>query len=195
MKLYWMKNTTYCSREFENEGMELFLKIIGGLLVILASGLLGILFSNRLSIRYKELSNLRRLMQMLETEVTYGATPLPAALSSVANKAEGLISSFFSCISEHLSDRSFYTVREAWTDSAEVVLTRSSLLRADIDLIKSFGNILGCSDREDQKKHFQLFYLQLRHQEEAALEEINRSAKMYRSLGFLLGMAVFVVLI
>ncbi|HNU80856.1 MAG TPA: stage III sporulation protein AB, partial [Bacillota bacterium] len=85
-------------------------------------------------------------------------------------------------------------VREAWNDSAESILTQSSLKRADIDLIKSFGSILGCSDREDQKKHFQLFYIQLSHQEAAAMEEIKRSAKMYRSLGFLLGIAVFVVL-
>ncbi|MEA4849571.1 MAG: hypothetical protein VB106_20265 [Clostridiaceae bacterium] len=171
----------------------MILKIIGGLLVISASGALGILFSNRLSLRYKELANLRRLMQMLETEVTYGATPLPAALRSVSKKTEGFTSSFFISISECLSDRSYYTVREAWNDSAESVLTQSSLIRADIELIKSFGSILGCSDREDQKKHFQLFYLQLKHQEDAAMEEIKRSAKMYRSLGFLLGIAVFVV--
>lgn len=187
----------YCMKEakaFVNGGIELMLKIIGGLLVISASGLLGMVYSYKLSLRYRELANVRRLMQMLETEVTYGATPLPAALSSVSKKAEGPIGSFFSCISRCLSDRSFYTVREAWNDSAESILTQSSLKMADIDLIKSFGSILGCSDREDQKKHFQLFYLQLSHQEAAATEEIKRSAKMYRSLGFLLGIAVFVVL-
>lgn len=173
----------------------MFLKIVGGLLVVSASGLLGILFSNRLSIRYKELNNLRRYMQMLETEVIYGATPLPAALRNISDKAEGLISRFFSTISDSLEDRSFYTVRDAWTYSAEAVLKDSSLDRADIELVKSFGNILGCSDREDQKKHFELFYLQIKHQESAAQEEINRSAKMYRSLGFLLGIAVVVVLI
>lgn len=171
------------------------LKTIGGLLIISASGLLGMIFSNKLSLRYRELEKLRRLMQMLETEVTYGATPLPAALYNVSKKAEGLISSFFICISKCLSDRSFYTVREAWNDSAESILTQSSLKRADIELIKSFGNILGSSDREDQKKHFQLFYLQLQYQEDAAMEEIKRSAKMYRSLGFLLGIAVFVMLV
>ncbi|KUO71057.1 MAG: hypothetical protein APF77_04985 [Clostridia bacterium BRH_c25] len=182
-------------REIVNEGIELLLKIIGGLLVISASGLLGILFSNRLSLRYKELNNLRRFMQMLETEVTYGATPLPVALKNTSNKAEGLISSFFICISNSLTDRSFYTVWDAWTYAAEAVLVGSSLQRADIELIKSFGSILGCSDREDQKKHFELFYLQLKHQEDAAQAEIKRSAKMYRSLGFLLGTAVFIVLI
>lgn len=170
-------------------------KFLGGLLIVSASGLLGILFSNQLLLRYRELLNLRRVMQMLETEVAYGATPLPVALISVSNKSEGLASSFFRNVSQDLSNRSFYTVREAWNDSAEKILMHSILLNSDIELIKSFGSILGCSDIEDQKKHFQLFYLQLRHQEDAALEEVKRSAKMYRSLGFLLGIAVIVVLI
>lgn len=182
-------------RGIVNEAMELLIKIIGGLLIISASGLLGVIFSNRLRERHRELNNLRRYMQMLETEVTYGATPLPAALTNIANKAEGMLSSFFSCISGSLTDRSFYTVHEAWTYGTEAVLMQSTLQKSDIELIRSFGSILGCSDREDQKKHFELFYLQLRHQEEAALEEIRKSSKMYSSLGFLLGIAVFIVLI
>lgn len=173
----------------------MLVKIIGGLLIISTSGLMGILFSNRLSIRYRELKNLRRLMQMLETEVTYGATPLPVALSNISKKAEGLISSFFVVVSESLAERSFYSVTDAWTYAADTVLSESAFQRADIDLVKGFGSILGCSGREDQKKHFELFYLQLKNQEDAALDEINKSARMYRSLGFLLGIAVFVVLI
>ena len=169
--------------------------IIGGLLIISASGLIGILFANRLSIRYRELKNLRRYLQLLETEVTYGATPLPVALMNISNRTEGIISSFFAAVSQSLTERSFYSVNDAWAYSAEVVFAEAPFTRADTELIKSFGNSLGCSDREDQKKHFSLFYLQLKHQEDAAQEEINRSGKMYRSLGFLLGIAVFVILI
>lgn len=175
--------------------MDVLIKLIGGLLIVAASGLLGIVYSNRLRQRHTELKNLRRYMQMLETEVTYGATPLPAALTSISNKADGLLCNFFGCISDSLRDRSFYTVRDAWAYGAEAVLLQSTLKGSDIEVIKGFGSSLGCSDREDQKKHFELFYLQLRHQEEAALEEIRKSAKMYSSLGFLLGLAVFIVLV
>lgn len=173
----------------------MLIKIIGGLLIISASGLIGIIFSNRLSIRHKELKNLRRFMQMLETEVTYGATPLPVALMNISNKTEGLISSFFVTVSQSLIERSYYSVSDAWTYAAEAVLEDSPFKKADIELINNFGRILGCSDREDQKKHFELFYLQLKHQEDSAQEEINRSARMYRSLGFLLGIVIFVVLV
>ena len=182
-------------KEIKNEAIVLLIKIIGGLLIIAASGLLGIVYSNRLSQRHKELISLRRYMQMLETEVTYGATPLPAALENISGKAEGMLSDFFSCIAESLTGRSFYTVLEAWTYGADAVLGQSTLKKADLELIKSFGSILGCSDREDQKKHFELFYLQLKHQEDVALEEMKKSSKMYSSLGFLLGIAVFIVLV
>lgn len=171
------------------------MKLIGGLMIISASGLMGVVFSRRLTQRHNELRSLRRYMQMLETEVTYGATPLPAALASISANAEGLLGSFFKYIAEGLSSRRFYTVKDAWVYSAEAVLGESTLKKADIELIKGFGSILGCSDREDQKKHFELFYLQLKHQEDAAREEIRKSAKMYSSLGFLLGLAVFIILV
>ncbi len=173
----------------------MFIKIAGGLLIVTVGGLFGILYSNRLLYRHKELANLRRIMQMLETEVAYGATPLPFALGSISRRTSGPAGSFFGNVAECLTKRNFCTLREAWNDSAKKLLDESSLIEADIELVKSFGDILGYSDREDQKKHFQLFYLQLKHQEELAAEEIKRSSKLYRSLGFLLGLAVFTVLV
>jgi stage III sporulation protein AB len=171
------------------------MKLVGGLMIVSASGLLGMVFSRRLMQRHNEIRSLRRYMQMLETEVTYGATPLPAALARISAGAEGMLGSFFKYIAEGLSDRRFYTVKEAWADGAEAVLGQSTLKKSDIELIRGFGSILGCSDREDQKKHFELFYLQLKHQEDAAREEIRKSAKMYSSLGFLLGLAIFIILV
>jgi len=172
----------------------MLLKILGGIMIITASGLIGILYSGRLSTRHRELNNLRRHMQMLETEIIYGATPLPSAMTSIAHRTEGLASSLFQLAAECLSDRSFYSFKDAWTFAADSVFRGTPLVWEDIELIKSLGSILGGSDREDQKKHFELFYMQLRLQEEKALEELRRSGRMYRSLGFLLGIAVFVVL-
>lgn len=170
-------------------------KILGGILIISASGLMGIVYSGRLSIRCRELKSLRRYMQLLETEITYGATPLPAAMMNITGRTEGLTSIFFQTVARSLSDRSFYTFTDAWAYAAETVFRGTPLDGTDIELLKSFGNILGGSDREDQKKHFELFYMQLKHQEDLAQEELRRSGRMYRSLGFLLGIAVFVVLV
>ncbi len=172
----------------------MLLKILGGIMIISAGGLIGILYSGRLYARHRELNNLRRHMQMLETEIIYGATPLPAAMANIAGRTEGLASSFFLLVAKCLSERSFYSFKDAWVYSVDSIFHGTPLDWADVELIKGLGNILGGSDREDQKKHFELFYMQLRHQEDKALEELKRSGRMYRSLGFLLGIAVFVVL-
>ena len=190
-----MRTLMPCSGKNDNEGIKMILKITGGILIISASGLMGILLSNRLSLRYKELNNLRSSMQLLETEITYGATPLPFALMSISQKTEGLVSRFFSNVAFSLMDRSYFTITDAWCHGVEAVLSESPFSLADKELIGSFGTVLGCSDREDQKKHFELFYIQIKQQANTAQEEIYKSARMYRSLGFLLGITIFIILV
>ncbi len=58
-----------------------------------------------------------------------------------------------------------------------------------------FGKVLGCSDREDQKKHFELFYIQFKHYENIAEDERKKNEKLYKSLGFLSGVVIFIMLI
>lgn len=173
----------------------MFIKILGGLLVIASAGSLGIAFANRYSRRPKELRILRSLLQLLETEILYGATPLPIAFKNIASKAENIWHRFFLNISDNLAGGSYYTVSSAWNNAVEANLLESSLIRMDIALIKGFGNVLGSSDKTDQQKHFKLFYTQLEQQELLAEEERKKTEKMYRSLGFLIGTAIFIILI
>lgn len=171
------------------------IKLIGGLFVVAACGLFGIALSNKYSGRPKEIRQLRSCLQLLETEIVYGATPLPDALSNVANKSYKTWSDFFKAMSMCLMNGSFYSVKEAWDSTIEKTMKNTNLNKSDLELIKQFGNVLGSSDREDQLKHFKLFYKQLEQQEEIADEDRRRNEKVYRQLGFLLGFAVFIVLV
>lgn len=170
-------------------------KMFGGFLIIAATSSLGLLFSYRYSSRPKELRSIRRLLQMLETEIVYGATPLPHALCNIAKRADGNTGIFLELTSQLLSERTFLSVKEAWVHAVNTVLGKTALTASDMELIKSFGSMLGCSDREDQQKHFSLLYIQLKQQEDMAEEERKRNARMYKSLGFLFGAAVFIMLV
>ncbi len=173
----------------------MILKLFGGLLVVAATGGLGFLFSYRYSSRPRELRSFRRLLQMLETEIVYGATPLPHALVSIAGRLQGSYSIFLEYTSQLLSKRTYSSVREAWVNAVETILGKTALTGPDRELLKSFGNVLGCSDREDQQKHFSLLYIQLKQQEDAAEEERKRNARMCKSLGVLFGAAVFILFV
>ncbi len=173
----------------------MLLKLIGGIFIITACGLFGIAASNKYRGRPRELRNLRSSLQMLETEIIYGATPLPNAFNNIADKSCKVWYDFFKLASINLNSGIYYSVKEAWDSAIEEKLKNTNLNKPDIELLGQFGNILGNSDCEDQLKHFKLFYKQLEQQEDAAVEDKKKNEKLYRSLGFLLGLAVFIILV
>ena len=98
-------------------------------------------------------------------------------------------------ISKNLMERKFYSMDEAWEQAIMYALEDSSLKDIDIELLRSFGKILGKSDIEDQKKYFKLIYTQLEQHEKMAEDEKKSNEKMYRSMGFLLGATILIILI
>lgn len=173
----------------------MILKILGGLLIMAACSLYGIAASNRFSLRPKELRKLRSAIQMLETEIIFGSTPLPIAMGNVASKVSGGIRSFFSKVSEDLISGWSLGLEGAWAGGIDKLISETCLTAADRELLKDFGKVLGVSDREDQKKHFELFYIQLKHHEDIAEEERRKNEKLYKSLGFLSGLVIFIILL
>lgn len=171
------------------------LKGIGAVLIILSSGLLGIMLSGKYSLRPKELRKLRFSLQLLETEIVYGSTPIPYACYNVGCKSDKPWSQFFHSVSRSLLERRFFSMEEAWNEGIAECLSNSYINLADKELLRNFGRIIGKSDTEDQKKHFKLIYAQLEHQEKIAEDERKNNEKMYKSMGFLVGAALLIILV
>ncbi|MCK9216724.1 MAG: stage III sporulation protein SpoIIIAB [Firmicutes bacterium] len=173
----------------------MFIKLIGGMIIILSSSLIGILLANKYIIRIKILKTFRFSIQLLETEIVFTSTPLPYAFNHISSKIDKPWNAFFHEVSENLLKRNFFTMEEAWNSAMNNHLDLPFFKKSDIELIKNFGKVLGKSDTEDQKKHFLLVYAQLdRHEEEAEIEK-KKNVKMYKSLGLLLGIAIYIILI
>lgn len=171
------------------------IKAMGGLIIIFSSGFIGMLLSNKYSMRPKIIRKLRFSLQILETEIIYGSTPLPYALSNVGAKSDKPIDAFFLEVSDNILKRRYFNMEEAWNNAMEKHLSNVFLNKLDLELIKSFGKIIGKSDTEDQKKHFKLMYAQLEHHEAMAENDKKRNERMYRSLGFLFGVALYIILV
>ena len=173
----------------------MILKIIGGLMILAACSLAGIAAANRFSFRPKDIRRFRSSVQMLETEIIYGCTPLPQALNNISTKVEGPLKKFYSMISEDLNGGNSYSLDVSWSKGADKLFKDTRLKNTDRELIAEFGKVLGSSDREDQKKHFELFYIQLKQHEEVAEEERGKNEKMYKTLGILSGLVIFILLV
>ena len=63
-------------------------KVIGCILIILSSTLMGFYCSNELKSRINDIKELRKLIILLRGDIRYGSTPLPEAINTIARRHE-----------------------------------------------------------------------------------------------------------
>ncbi|MHB1419261.1 MAG: stage III sporulation protein SpoIIIAB [Bacillota bacterium] len=170
------------------------IKFIGAGLVVSGAGFFGVTMARNYARRPWQLRWLQSALQMLETEIAYASSPLPEALDHVARSCHHPIEILFQGAREELKEREGVTVAEAWEAAIKKFQPVSALLSSDIGVLVSFGRGLGRSDREEQLKNLALTREQLRLQEVAAEAERVRSERMWRILGFLVGIAMVFIL-
>lgn len=169
------------------------IQFAGAMLVLFAGTMIGYLQAARYAARPRQIRQLAHALQRLETEIQYGQTPLPEALSRLSGIVPPPVSELFAEISEALSDRTGKTVRESWEKALEGGWSRTAMKQPEREALVRLGATLGASGRDDQLKHIRLAMLQLQAEEAAAREEQQRYEKMSRSLG-VLGAALVVIL-
>lgn len=171
------------------------LKMLGSLIIIISSSLIGYFYGSTYSKRVRNLIYLRNCIQLLETEIMYSASPIPEALGNVYKKGNKEISFIFKEITEHLlSDRN-HSLEDSFQFVCSRYKTQLSLTSEDVEVIISLGNTLGKSDRIHQQKYFKLIITQLEGQQADAEERKKKNEKMYKSLGLLGGIALAILLI
>lgn len=173
----------------------LVLKIIGSLMIILSSSLIGNFLGSRYSHRLKNLIQLQNCIQLLETEIVYSATPLPVALENIYKKGNKNISFIFNEIKDYLISNKNISVYDSFLTHSQILKEKLFFTDQDIEIFLSLGQVLGASDRLDQQKHLRLIITQLKNQQEEALENKNKNERMYKSLGVLTGLAIVIVLL
>lgn len=172
----------------------MWFKLAGGFMVVISCSMIGFIMAGYYQKRPRILRSLQASISMLETEINYGHSPLPEALRNVANKSEKEVSSLFSDTMKYISERSGFTAAEAWEKALKGFIVESSLNTVDIEILSNFGKYLGSTDIQGQIKYIKLTLNQLKQQEGMAIEEKNKNEKMWKYLGVLSGIMVFLLL-
>lgn len=172
----------------------MWIKVIGGVLVIAATSWTGFEVAQRFHQRPRQLREIQSGLQILETEISYGLTPLPKALEKIAQSIEGRIGDFFFVVGNQIINNPGTTIREAWSKGLEYLREHCALTDCDQNILSNFGMTLGVSDRQDQVKHLKLVMAQLAAAEANAWEEKAKNERMFKSLGFLGGLAIVILL-
>lgn len=170
------------------------MKWFGALLILLATTWSGFEAARQLSERPRQLRQLKTALQALEAEIMYGHTPLVEAALRLARQLPFPFSRFFERFAEKLQTEET-NVHEAWEDSLRAIWRATALKQGEFEAMKQFGETLGQYDRFAQQKQIALTLVHLDREEQEALEKKARYEKMAKSLGFLVGLLLVILLI
>ncbi|MGE7601264.1 stage III sporulation protein SpoIIIAB [Peribacillus sp. NPDC097675] len=168
-------------------------KLIGAVIIILATTWSGFEAAKKLSLRPRQLRQLKVAMQSLEAEIMYGQTPLKEASQKLSKQMPKPLSVFFETFAKRLNSGET-TVKEAWDDSLKRIWQSLALKQGEFEILSQFGETLGKSDRYQQQKQIMLTMAHLEREEGDALERQNKYEKMMKSLGFLSGLLLIILL-
>ncbi|WP_236692702.1 stage III sporulation protein SpoIIIAB [Aneurinibacillus tyrosinisolvens] len=169
------------------------LKLLGASAVLLSGTLIGMRMAGRFAKRPLQIRQLRMGLQILETEIVYGSTPLHLALHSISRRVQGDVARLFARTSEMLEEQAD-TTEECWRKAVNEVWPATALKEPEKEVLLHLGGILGRSDREDQQKHLKLTVINLQSEENNARDSQKKYEKVCKSLGILGGLLIVILL-
>ncbi|MGG1660146.1 stage III sporulation protein SpoIIIAB [Brevibacillus sp. NRS-1366] len=169
-------------------------KVIGAVLILFSATMVGWQIGRYYAYRPVQLRALLVALQMLETEIVYGLTPLHRAFVKVGHRVSEDVGKMFLLAAELLITEKAQSAEDALRQAMGKLWTNTALRKQERDVLASLGQVLGSSDREDQEKHLRLAVTHLRGLEEEARAEQEKYEKMYKSLGFLGGLLVVILM-
>jgi len=168
---------------------------MGALCIFVGCGYLGFKVGDQYRQRTEILRYLQNGFNLLETEISYSSTPLPLALTRIAEKMRGLSQIPFAHAAKLLKHNQGLTAAEAWEEGVSCLALEFPLSREEISILVLFGHGLGCSAREEQMKNIVLAREQLRMAERAAEEARMKNQRMWQYMGLCTGGIIVLVLI
>jgi stage III sporulation protein AB len=97
-------------------------------MLVMGTGTVGLIIARNFSLRPQQLRHLKSALQMLETEVLFGLTPLPLGLQRVGKKMAFPINKLFEITGDYLNRGEGLTAGEAWEIALKELEQESALL-------------------------------------------------------------------
>lgn len=169
-------------------------KIVGSVVILGATSYAGWQVGGTYARRPAELRDLQTALAVLQTEIEYGATPLPAALRCAALAAGPAVAPLFRETAERLEGGGGITPGDAMRDVIATGLPGSALKAEDLEVMRALAGVLGASGREDQVRHLVLARERLAGLEAQATDLRTRYEKLARYMGVLSGAALVLIL-
>lgn len=174
----------------------MLVKFVLGGTIFAACSLIGYVKAYQLEDRVKEIDNIIDSINVLETEVVYYQNALPTALKRCSKRSKGMVSELYEEVAITIGLKEGECLEDIWQKNVyEHLDVRDVLDKADVEIVADFGRELGLGNTTEQSKYFEYIRMQLKQQRTIAHGEMIKSSKLYKKLGVLLGVGLFIIII
>ena len=175
--------------------MLFVVKIISLLLILALSTFIGIMISNKYSMRVKELEDLITALELLETRVKYTYDTIADSFDFIASNMKTKAYRIFMITSSLLLENKNMSAGDIFRSVVEEESIFLSIHQEDKEVLKGLGTSLGQMDLEGQVKNIILVRQLLEKQLEDASLEKNKNFKLSRNMGVFIGLIIMIILI
>lgn len=169
------------------------IKTIGAGLLVISCTAMGFRIAKEFRERPRQLRLLLHSLRVLQAEIEYSVTPLPQALTKVAQRSLFPIDIVFREAARVLTERE-ESVVEALEEGIQACQAGASLRTQDFEVLREFGKTLGVSDRVHQTQHFEVAISRLSGLEHEARDSQKRHERLWQYVGVLTGLMLVVLL-
>lgn len=170
------------------------IKVMGAILFITSTSLVGFDISRQLTLRTAQLRMFIYSLQMIEAEMTYSYDSLRHIFQKVKHKTTFPVAQFYDSLAERLGEpvANFTTI---WDEELAKLANKSTLKVEEINILQQFGQNIGNHTIEQQQKQIKLTIYYLQKQLDEAIEHKNKYDKTVKSISFLIGLFIVLILI
>ena len=170
------------------------MKLIGCVLVIIISMLIGRTMADAYVARVKNLQEFITALSLLRSKISFGQEVLEVSFLDIGLACENKIGKIFYEVAEELKSTNI-PVSEIWSNKVDEYFKSLDFNFEDEKILIDFGNLLGRGSIDEEVRNINLAVERLKTQLENATYEKNKYAKLYRTVGGIGGMALAIILI
>lgn len=172
-------------------------KLVGIVLIILSSSLLGFYYAAAPKRRIADLLELRRALGILKAEISYGLTVFPEAAANIAERTKSPIKDIFMDMHETLKENrlEMESLFDIWCSSFQKYEKRSHFSKEDISAFSSLGQTIGYLDKKMQTSAIDMTDVYITDKVDELNKKNEKTSRMYRSIGILGGILITIVLL
>lgn len=165
-------------------------KIVIYTFILLSSFLIGILQSQKYVSRVNELKEFKNALNIFKTKIRFTGETIPEIFLEISNNIGSNIGEIFKIASNNMQ---LVGAGRAWDLALDLDIL--NLNKEDINALKNMSKLLGQTNVEGQISQIDLTNSFLDMQIAKAEKEREKSEKLYRMLGMVIGIAIVIILI